>query len=397
MEQESVASSRATQAAARVAARYAKAPSYSEMQAAEARAALRAAEAATRAALEAQAAAQVALDNLETASKEESEYDEEAASHRRARASVRQDEDFALNQEPVVAASAPPLEIRWEPDMPQRSAVASAAYMSQERRIASAASDQKAHDGGRAQYKGAEQQIEPVEPAQPIHANLIQFPRELVATRRVRPRMAGARRDALGEMFGQLSIFEVDPSTISIEPATLATDAEPPAPSWSGPEWSGIEFDDQPGSTAEDENVAAGKVAGLQLAPLGLRLMASVVDAALIFGTVCVLAEAALSRMNHVPAAKPAELAALAALATAAALYQTLFLILAGITPGMKYAGIALCTFDDEYPTRAQRRARLGATLLSLLPFGLGTAWCIFDEDHLCWHDRLSRTYLRQC
>jgi len=46
--------SKAAAAAARVAARYAKAPSFSEMQAAEARGALRAAEAATRAALEAQ-------------------------------------------------------------------------------------------------------------------------------------------------------------------------------------------------------------------------------------------------------------------------------------------------------------------------------------------------------
>ena len=58
--------SRAAAAAARVAARYAKAPSFSEMQAAEARAALRVAEAATRVALDAQAAAQVALDKLGT-------------------------------------------------------------------------------------------------------------------------------------------------------------------------------------------------------------------------------------------------------------------------------------------------------------------------------------------
>ena len=64
------ANSRAAAAAARVAARYAKAPSYSDMQAAEARAALRAAEAATRAALQAQAAAQAALKNLEASDEE---------------------------------------------------------------------------------------------------------------------------------------------------------------------------------------------------------------------------------------------------------------------------------------------------------------------------------------
>jgi len=67
---------RAAQAAARVAERYAHVPSYSEMQASEARSALRAAEAATRVALEAQVAAQAALDNL---AEEHERLDEEQA------------------------------------------------------------------------------------------------------------------------------------------------------------------------------------------------------------------------------------------------------------------------------------------------------------------------------
>jgi hypothetical protein len=68
--------------------------------------------------------------------------------------------------------------------------------------------------------------IEPVEPDLPIHANLIEFPRELVATRKIRPRLAeGASADADAER--QLSIFEVDPGTISTEPeaASSASDA----------------------------------------------------------------------------------------------------------------------------------------------------------------------------
>jgi len=63
----------------------------------------------------------------------------------------------------------------------------------------------------------------------------------------------------------------------------------------------------------------------------------------------------------------------------------------------MRYAYISLCTFDDHSPTLAQRCGRLGALLLSVAPLGLGVAWVIFDEDHLSWHDRLSRTYLRKC
>ncbi len=62
----------------------------------------------------------------------------------------------------------------------------------------------------------------------------------------------------------------------------------------------------------------------------------------------------------------------------------------------MKYAGVALCTFDDEVPTRLQLRRRFGAMLLSLLPVGLGFVWSVFDDDHLSWHDRFSATYLRK-
>jgi hypothetical protein len=36
-----------------------------------------------------------------------------------------------------------------------------------------------------------------------------------------------------------------------------------------------------------------------------------------------------------------------------------------------------------------------GALLLSLVPVELGIAWALFDEDHLCWLGRLSRTCLR--
>ena len=75
--------------------------------------------------------------------------------------------------------------------------------------------------------------------------------------------------------------------------------------------------------------------------------------------------------------------------------YQYLFLTYSNGTPGMRYAPIALCTFDDENPTRESMRARIGAILLSALPLGLGFLWSLFDEDRLGWHDRITRTYQR--
>ena len=62
---------------------------------------------------------------------------------------------------------------------------------------------------------------EPAGPPMPLPANLIEFPRQLVASRKARPRYAeGPLRDesldAVGD--GQLRIFEVDPAQISTQP-----------------------------------------------------------------------------------------------------------------------------------------------------------------------------------
>jgi uncharacterized RDD family membrane protein YckC len=371
-------SDRAAQAAARVAARFSKAPSYSEMQAAEARAALRAAEAATRAALEAQAAAQVALAHLTCVEEEPAELVEEDLVPEITGNVPQQISELEISQVPVVY-SAGSLEIRWEPDMPVRSAAPPAATRANAPVGASHLTDEP---------------IEAVEPALPIYANLIEFPREIVATRRMRPRLMGA--ESADPYFEQLSIFEVDPSTISTEPAVSASEASLPAPSWSGPEWSDIELDSQ--ATQQQADLQIDPAVGMpavHLAPLQSRLMAATVDNAFILGLVSAAAAGIAARMQHAPTMKAAEIAAAGALILTGVLYHAFFLLMAMSTPGMKYAGISLCTFDDEQPTHAQMRARLGALLVSLVPVGLGIAWALFDEDHLSWHDRLSRTYLR--
>lgn len=372
----SVTSTRAAEAAARVAARYAKAPSFSEMQAAEARAALRAAEAATRAALEAQAAAQAALDSFEESRREEASS---AASAQRISAPP-QSQPSPDRAAASVEALHPRLQVLWEPDLPLHPAPVPA----QQQQSA-------------AQHADLEDSVREVEPAQPIPANLIQFPRELVATRRVRPRAPGSRSDNHEEASGQLSIFEVDPSTISIDPPSAVPQAVEPLPAWTGPEWSGIELDDPPQDSAPAVEAAVTPLPRLELAPLQLRLIANLVDASLILGIVTGIAAFAARELPRLPGIRASEIAAMAAILLTTALYNAASFVLAGITLGMRFAGIALCTFDNEVPTRAQLRARLGAMLISLLPLGLGAAWAIFDEDHLCWHNRLSRTYLREC
>jgi uncharacterized RDD family membrane protein YckC len=234
----------------------------------------------------------------------------------------------------------------------------------------------------------AAQELAQVEPGQPIHANLIEFPRELVATRKVRLREAHVSVEEPAE---QLSIFEVDPGTISTE---AVPEAALPRPS--SFEWSGIKLDAQPAEEILLDEDPAAAPATIQLAPFSRRLMAAVVDGTLITGAFLGAALVAASHIDRLPELKILEAGSAAALLLTSFLYQLLFSTLASATPGMKYAGISLCTFDDQCPNRTQRFQRLGALLLSILPVGLGLAWAIFDEEHLSWHDRLSKTYHRR-
>jgi uncharacterized RDD family membrane protein YckC len=367
-------SDRAAKAAARVAARFSKAPSYSDMQAAEVRAALRDAEAATRVALEAQAAAQVALANLERARENQIEYEEEKWEE---------------------AASAAPAERTWDASDESARACGDPGAPTAASDVPQSARAEDWHfNGSRPDDYLAGHFVE----AQPIHANLIHFPREIVATRRVRPRAMGVTETS-PEQAGQLSIFEVDPNSISIAPMASASTVETaaPAPSWSGSEWSNIELETQSEDVEEYRGNPPSTPFRIELAPLELRLMAATIDFALTVGLVCAGAVGIAGHMAHSPAIKAVETSAFVALLLIGALYQAFFLMTTMSTPGMMYAGISLCTFDDENPTRAQLRDRLGALVISLLPVGLGFAWAIFDEDRLSWHDRISRTYQRKC
>lgn len=244
------------------------------------------------------------------------------------------------------------------------------------------------------QAMGAEpwgsEQIEPVEPDLPIHANLIEFPRELVATRKMRPRLAEGPY-AIQRTQMQLSIFEVDPGAISTDPEPAF--AEPVA-AWPEPDWSDIKLEPQLHEEAEPQEMQAAQPV-VQLAPLGRRLMASLVDGVLIGGILAWPVLMAAHRIGHPPAAKILMLSAVLVFLVGGLLYEALFLIFAGATPGMSCARVSLCTFDGQIPTRAQLQSRVGALLLSLVPMGLGAAWALFDDDRLCWHDRLSRTYPR--
>jgi uncharacterized RDD family membrane protein YckC len=74
--------------------------------------------------------------------------------------------------------------------------------------------------------------------------------------------------------------------------------------------------------------------------------------------------------------------------------YQYLLIVYAGSTPGLRAAGLELARFDGTSTNRGLRRWRVLAACLSGVSLGMGYAWVFLDEDVLCWHDRITHTYL---
>jgi len=77
------------------------------------------------------------------------------------------------------------------------------------------------------------------------------------------------------------------------------------------------------------------------------------------------------------------------------ALYEFLFLVYTGSTPGLRAARLRLAGFDGSPLNRRSRRWRVLASFLSAFSAGLGYLWCVLDQDGLCWHDRITRTHIQ--
>jgi uncharacterized RDD family membrane protein YckC len=361
-----------------VAARYAKAPTYSEMLANEARNAARAAAAAAVAAGEARDAAQAILVGLDVGLDDGHDGDREAES--------------------------PPRTGNMEPDRPSASSRPSHPAPRVHETNARARAGSLITEVTEEDDAEAPDDEEPIAHVQPLPARLLEFPRELVAVRKARPRLVeGPLREEYDReaSSSQLRIFEVEQETISTAPTVehnkadwlpIRLDSTPAVPVH---DWISRPAEASSSAAVEDRVSAAALELPLQTASLEDRLMASLVDAALIIGGFLLFVLVFVASTVHPPVGKPAMIGAAGALCAFAAIYLLLFFNFGSDTPGMRYARIALCTFDDENPTRKAMRRRLAALLLAVIPMGIGILWAFFDDDRLGWHDRISRTYQR--
>jgi uncharacterized RDD family membrane protein YckC len=132
----------------------------------------------------------------------------------------------------------------------------------------------------------------------------------------------------------------------------------------------------------------------LQTAPLSRRIAAAVIDHALI-GMACALFALVFWKLTAI---RPPRIQTIGVLAGLLALfwaaYQYLLIIYAGTTPGLLLARLELCRFDGSRANRKLRRWRVLASFLSAVSLGMGYIWVFLDEDSLCWHDRITHSYM---
>jgi uncharacterized RDD family membrane protein YckC len=142
----------------------------------------------------------------------------------------------------------------------------------------------------------------------------------------------------------------------------------------------------------ESEGVLSDLDLSLRVAPMGKRIFAALTDAVLVATATAAFGIVFLQISRTVPQSRLVTAIAIAVAGVLWAMYQCIFLIEAGTTPGMQLARLGICGFQGEELDRRTRRARAVAVIVSGLPVGLGFAWALLDEDALCWHDRMSRT-----
>jgi uncharacterized RDD family membrane protein YckC len=70
------------------------------------------------------------------------------------------------------------------------------------------------------------------------------------------------------------------------------------------------------------------------------------------------------------------------------------FWISGGQTLGMRAWRLKLVSMEGQPVDWQQAVKRHFAAMLSLLVFGLGFIWIVFDSDKMAWHDKLSGTRL---
>lgn len=163
-------------------------------------------------------------------------------------------------------------------------------------------------------------------------------------------------------------------------------DVEPPPPALGGITIESIE--------PQDPERRPGIDFPLQSAPLGRRMAAAFIDGLIVAVASTLFGVSFWKIVGVWPPRMQLVCLVLGILFLFWGIYQYLLLVYSGNTPGLRAAALELARFDGTPTNRSLRRWRILASYLSAASLGMGYGWVFLDEDGLCWHDRITHTYL---
>ncbi len=215
-------------------------------------------------------------------------------------------------------------------------------------------------------------------PLPPV-SNVIYFPRPTIEPPLAPP--PTSRNELAEPMFDKPRILDVP---------------EDNAPTIQGPLFADIHLDAEVEDNAPVARTMDVFDVPLQVAPLSQRAFAAGCDWGIVASATAVFFLLTWKTLGDQPMSK-ASLAMLGLIPLGLwSIYQFLFHLYSGETPGMHLAHLRLCDFERELPIWEQRKKRALYATFSCLSVGFGFLWALVDEDTLCWHDRASHTYLSQ-
>ena len=204
---------------------------------------------------------------------------------------------------------------------------------------------------------------------------LIEFPRAVATSHLLPPPLLEELAEAMPETPRILEAPEPEP--VAAVPPVMPTVAA-------------ITLD--AGPVAQAPEAQRSLPAPLQVAALGQRLLAGLLDLLVVVVAFGVFSFVAVRTAGVMPQSRLVPGFAFLIAASLWAFYQYLFLGNAGQTPGMAYAHLEVRDFAGRPLAMGARRIRALAMLVSAMPLCLGFVWSLLDEDMLCWHDRITHS-----
>ncbi len=149
-----------------------------------------------------------------------------------------------------------------------------------------------------------------------------------------------------------------------------------------------------PAHGAQPETSADHIELPLEPASTSQRVLAGVIDCALIAVSAAIFGAVCYKMLPRMTLTKPLLLIAGAMPVLLWAAYQYMLTMYGGATVGMRVLHLRLRTFKGGAPNWRHRRSRVIGLYFSAASLMMGLLWALVDVDGLCWHDRISRTYL---